>query len=1053
MTCGKSPGIPLTVDGHQAAPDLPGLGLRLVMIALHLSLLDGAPALWAEDGAAPPALRAGRDHPFALAPERRADLLRAAGVPGVGRPAPAHAWAWLPTAAGRPLPSSGLLATAPGGAPDAPALARWRLSTLHLADAHAFLVAADGARVLAPGVLVGDDLAFWARAFRFAAALVARESFLPGLSPAPEGWRARWEPVCAGPDADRLARLAEAMPPACRALALSPDRPPETAPLAVLRDALAGFVDGLVRAAVAVPAGKATHDSVHDRWMAALRTPAPAVLDDNGDDLGALAGAIAVWRRRLDAAAGAPFRLTFRLDEPDGDPEVWTVAMLLQAADDPSLLLDAADAWEPDEATAAHFARRGAEPRATLLAALGQAMDLFPALEASLVQGAPGGVALDTAAAHHFLTETAWRLQQAGFGVRLPGWWARRGGHRLSATASVRSPAMTAPGGLSLSRVVDVDWGAALGGEPLTAAELEALADLKTPLVQMRGQWVEVDAEAIRAALAFWRTKPTLTVRDAVRLALGLDGAAGLPVEAVAATGWMGEVLERLGDADRVEPLAAPDGFAGTLRPYQARGAGWLAFLQQWGLGACLADDMGLGKTIQTLALVQQNKEAGSKKGVLLVCPTSVLGNWQREAARFTPGLNVLVHHGTKRATTPDAFKAEAKRHDLVLTSYALLHRDEALLKGVRWQALVLDEAQNVKNANTKQALAARAIPAEHRIALTGTPVENHVGDLWALMDLLNPGLLGTKAAFKRDFFAPIQNAADGDEAQAGARDAAQRLRRITGPFVLRRLKTDRTIIDDLPEKLEMEVFTTLTREQASLYRAVVKEAEAALDGAEGIQRKGLVLSTLTRLKQVCNHPAHLLHDGSAVSGADGSDRSGKLARLTEMIAEVVASGERALLFTQFTEMGEIVRQHLQATFGREALFLHGGVPRVARDRMVERFQTDPDGPPFFLLSLKAGGTGLTLTRASHVFHIDRWWNPAVENQATDRAFRIGQTRQVQVHKFVCIGTVEERIHEMLARKKAVAEQVVGTGEDWLTELSTRDLKALFRLRPEAVRD
>ena len=1027
------------------------------MTALHLSFLDGVLLLWAEDGAATPeeAPRSGRDHPGALAPERLDDLLRAAGVP-VHRPSPAEAWGWLPTADGRPLPSSPLLEAPPEGATGPVTLAPWRLGALHLApaDVQALLVAADGPRVLAPGVLVGNDVAFWARAFRFAAALVAREAFLPGLAATPDGWRARWEPVFAGADADRLARLGEAMPDACRALASSPDHSPDAAALAVLRDALTVFVDGLVRSAVAAVPKKA-HDSVHDRWMVALRTSAPERLDDENDDLGALATAIAAWRRRLDAASEAPFRLTFRLDEPDPETgsETWTVRTLLQAADDPSLLIDAADAWEPSTKTAALFARRGAEPRQTLLGALGQAMDLFPALEQSLMHAAPGGVALDTEAAYHFLTETAWLLQQAGFGVRLPGWWARRGGHRLTATASVRSPAMTAKGGLSLSRVVDVDWGAALGDEQVTIAELEALAEIKTPLVQLRGQWVEVDAEAIRAALDFWRSKGTMTARDAVRLALGLDGGGGLPVEAVEATGWMGDFLERLGDAGRVEPLAEPAGFEGTLRPYQARGAGWLAFLQQWGLGACLADDMGLGKTVQTLALIQRDKEACATAPVLLVCPTSVLGNWEREAARFTPGLAVRVHHGTKRAKTPADFKNEAVGQDLVLTSYALLHRDEALLKAVRWHALVLDEAQNVKNATTKQALAARAIEADHRIALTGTPVENHVGDLWALMDLLNPGLLGTKAAFKRDYFAPIQNAADGDEAQEAARDAAQRLKRITGPFILRRLKTDKTVIDDLPDKLEMEVFTTLTREQASLYRAVVKEAEAALDGAEGIQRKGLVLSTLTRLKQVCNHPAQLLHDGSAVIGAGGTSRSGKLARLTEMLAEVVASGERALLFTQFTEMGELVRQHLQATFGREALFLHGGVPRKARDRMVERFQTEPDGPPFFLLSLKAGGTGLTLTRATHVFHIDRWWNPAVENQATDRAFRIGQTRQVQVHTFVTLGTVEERIHEMIERKKAIAERVVGTGEDWLTELSTKDLKALFRLRPEAVRD
>ena len=1048
------------------------------MIALHLSISGEHLVLWGE--ATPEGAGQGETaHPAATA-ARMVGLL---GEIGIRRGQEAERWAWLPTHAGRPLPSSPLLEPeSDGQAEDAlsddspseesPALAAWRVPVLLLSepDIGAFLSAATGRRMLAPGVLLGKSVAFWAQAYRFAAALVAREQFLPGLAHTAAGWRAQWEPVFIGDDAERLASLAQAMPHVCRALSESPQRAPESAPADLLRRRLGSFTDGLVRTAITErkPATAPRFDSVHDRWLHALRSPDGQMEGDAGD----LAETIRLWRRRLAATTEAPFRLTFRLEEPPsplvdslprsgGEAEpaqaafaqagTWTVRALLQAADDPSLLVDVAEAWEPGAQTAALFAARGFEARGHLLAALGQAMDLFPALAERLKEQAPGGtalssgVALSTEAAYRFLTETAWLLQQAGFGVRLPAWWARRGAQRLTTGATVRSPPMQAAAGLSLASLVDVDWHAMLGDERLTREELETLAALKVPLVELRGQWVEVDAGAIRAALDFWDKHEALPAREAVRLALGL-GEGDLPVAHVEGTGWMGELLRRLTDGDQIEPLPTPDGFDGTLRPYQERGAAWMAFLQGWGLGACLADDMGLGKTVQTLALVQHNRQSGARKPVLLVCPTSVLGNWQREAARFTPGLPVLVHHGTRRPKDAAAFEKQASAQALVLTSYALLHRDVDLLTKVEWQALVLDEAQNVKNPRTKQAQAARALPADHRIALTGTPVENHVGDLWALMDLLNPGLLGNQAVFKREFFKPIQSG--GEDEGAAAQEAARRLKRLTGPFILRRLKTDASIITDLPEKNEMEVFTTLTKEQASLYRAVVKDAEAALQDAEGIARKGLVLATLTKLKQVCNHPAQLLHDGSAVAG-----RSGKLARLTEMLEEVVAAGDRALLFTQFTEMGEIVRRHLQETFGREVLFLHGGVSRRARDRMVERFQTDPDAPPFFLLSLKAGGTGLTLTRANHVFHIDRWWNPAVEDQATDRAFRIGQRRAVQVHKFVCIGTVEERIHEMIERKKAVAEQVVGTGEGWLTELSTRDLKKLFRLSKEAVRD
>jgi SNF2 family DNA or RNA helicase len=382
-----------------------------------------------------------------------------------------------------------------------------------------------------------------------------------------------------------------------------------------------------------------------------------------------------------------------------------------------------------------------------------------------------------------------------------------------------------------------------------------------------------------------------------------------------------------------------------------------------------------------------------------------------------------------------------AQSHGLVLTSYALLHRDVEDLSAVQWAGVVLDEAQNIKNPDTKQSQAVRDLVSDYRIALTGTPVENHVGDLWAIMDFLNPGLLGTREQFKRSFFVPIQAYRE--------REASRRLQRITTPFILRRLKTDRSIISDLPEKLEMKVFCTLSGEQGSLYASVVEDAEKKIRDAEGIQRRGVILATLTKLKQVCNHPAHFLGDGSELEG-----RSGKLARLTEMLEEVIEAGDRSLVFTQFAEMGALLQSHIQEMLGREVLFLHGGVPKRKRDDQIARFQSDAsDAPPIFVLSLKAGGLGLNLTRASHVFHFDRWWNPAVENQATDRAFRIGQHANVQVHKYVCAGTLEERIDEMIERKRSIAEDIVGTGEAWITELDDEELHDMLALRSDAVRD
>jgi len=678
--------------------------------------------------------------------------------------------------------------------------------------------------------------------------------------------------------------------------------------------------------------------------------------------------------------------------------------------------------------------------REYMLSSLGQAAGICSDIAASLEGPQPAGYTLDTSNAHRFLTEEAAALEQAGFGVMLPAWWTRKGTKtKLAVRANVKSPKMQGSG-LSLESLVQFNWEVALGDQKLTLRELEALANLKTPLVRVRGQWVELNAAEIQAAIEFWRKQAAgeATIRDVVQMALGAkDGVSGFEFQGVTATGWIKEFLEQLDGQAAFDELPPPQSLLGTLRPYQVRGYSWLAFLKQWGLGACLADDMGLGKTIQTLALVQRDWETNGKGQVLLVCPTSVVNNWQKEATRFTPELPVLVHHGVGRKKG-ETFKKEVQRHAIVICSYGLLHRDIKLLQDVKWSGVVLDEAQNIKNPETRQAKAARSLSADYRISLTGTPVENNVGDLWAIMDFLNPGFLGTQTEFKRNFFLPIQARRDPD--------VAQRLKRVTGPFILRRLKTDKSIISDLPEKLEMKVFCTLTREQASLYAAVLKETEKTLKEASGIQRRGLIFSTLSKLKQVCNHPAQFLGDNSSIP-----DRSGKLARLDEMLEEILEVGDRTLVFSQFAEMGEILRRHLQETFGCEVLFLHGGVPRRQRDSMVERFESGAAGPPIFILSLKAGGTGLNLTRANHVFHFDRWWNPAVENQATDRAFRIGQTRNVQVHKFICAGTLEERIDEMIEGKKEVAEKVIGTGEGWLTELSNQELREIFALRQGAV--
>jgi SNF2 family DNA or RNA helicase len=973
---------------------------------------------------------------------------------------------WLPTVQGQPLASSPLIAEPPESEA-APSLEPWTvpvapLTTGQLLDLLASCMDRDS---LDAGVLVGKTLAYWTTALRFAAALVGREQFLPDLEQAAGGWRACWKPVLTGIEGLAVNRLAQAMPAACRALGAEGEVAPQQPAAEVLRQFLTVVVDELVRSTAApatVPTLRVRQprqktpaiDSVHDQWLHALRGP-EGTLRGKSTELTQLAEQVRTWDRPVAVAARAPFRLCFRLEEPPANGEspaefaadgTWMVRYFLQAQDDPSLLLSVADAWEARGQKAAVLRRGGFQPREYLLQALGQAASQSPPIEASLKTAQPAGFETDATGAHQFLTDTARLLRQAGFGVLLPAWWTGKGTRqRLSLSAHVKSPPMQGGSGLRLEDLVNFDWRVALGEHTLTLRELETLARLKSPLVKVRGQWVQVSEEEIETALAFWKKQgeAKATVRDLIKMELGAaEAPAGLAVTGVEATGWIGDLLQQLEGKASFAELPPPAEFQGNLRPYQVRGYAWLAFLRQWGLGACLADDMGLGKTIQALALIQRDWEAGQRRPVLLVCPMSVVGNWMKEAERFTPGLPVLVHHGLKRARGT-SFAKEANQHALVLSSYSLLHRDLELLQKIDWAGVVLDEAQNVKNPNTKQAQAARSLHADYRIALTGTPVENHVGDLWSLGQFLNPGLLGSQTEFRRAFFVPIQVQHDSA--------ATERLKRLTGPFLLRRLKTDKAIIADLPAKQEMKVFCNLTREQASLYAAVVDELGDKLPDSDGIQRKGMILGALSKLKQVCNHPAHFLGDNSPLPG-----RSGKLARLTEMLEEVLEAGDRALIFTQFTEMGDQIQQHLRETLGQEVLFLHGSVPRKQRDRMVARFQSaDGNGvaPRLFLLSLKAGGTGLNLTAANHVFHFDRWWNPAVEDQATDRAFRIGQKRDVQVHKFVCVGTLEERIDEMISRKKDVAARVVGSGEAWLTELSNEQLKDLLTLRPEAVGD
>ena len=990
------------------------------MIVVHGVFRDGRLILWGEDSSRSGS-SAQREHPFASSAE---NLFT--GTPRARATVTGVTTLSLPTQSGVPVDSPELVRDELSSARGAVTLRDWVVPTVSLDPDAAF----GYLRAEVPSdVTEGSTLRHLREVAAFAEDLVSRGRLLPVVLPAsgpsPALPSAAWRPVLAAADSRWAQALALALPPAGRAAGGAP------------ADLVGGALDALVDASARSVLGNVTAlPGTGPAWRSFVGalTGTRRAFKASAADVATLGEALATWQR--DALAGQ-VRACFRLIEPDEDSAQWRLDFSLQAADEPSLVVNAERVWKARGGLGA-LDRLIDDPQETLLGQLGRASRLYPALDTALRTARPTALDLDSTGAHAFLSDGAPLLAGAGFGVQLPGWWGKpqaKLGVRLTAGTPTAPGTVAKSSAVGLDSIVDYQWELSLGDDPLTAAELAALTDLKAPLVRLRGQWVELDHKRLAAGLKLLKAGGTMTVADLLQAGLSTqDGPGGLPVLSVTAEGPLGDLLS--GQVDhRLAAVPTPEGFHGTLRPYQEKGLAWLAFLQSLGLGGILADDMGLGKTIQLLALLLTDAGRGP---TLLVAPMSLVGNWAREASTFAPSLRVHVHHGAERARG-SRFAAAVKEADLVVTTYSVAARDAAALAAIDWHRIVVDEAQAIKNAATRQAVAVRSLPARHRVAVTGTPVENRLADLWSIMEFANPGLLGTATVFKARYAEPVERR--GDQA------AAERLRRLTGPFVLRRVKTDKAIISDLPEKLEMEVLCNLTAEQASLYQAVVTDMMKRIEESEGIERRGLVLATMTKLKQVCNHPAHLLRDGSRLAG-----RSGKLARLEEILDEVLDLGEKALLFTQYAEFGGMLRAHLSARFGREVSFLHGGVPKTARDSLVARFQSsDPSAPPLFVLSLKAGGTGLTLTAANHVVHVDRWWNPAVEDQATDRAFRIGQRRNVQVRKFVCAGTVEEKIAAMIRDKRGLAAKIVGSSENWITELSTSDLRDLFALEAGAV--
>ncbi|MFF2477497.1 SNF2-related protein [Streptomyces sp. NPDC058066] len=860
---------------------------------------------------------------------------------------------------------------------------------------------------------------FWGAASVLALQFAARGLLLPGLTPTDhDAWRAG--PLRAE-DLARVGELAAAMPPEAHATPLDgpgPLRLPAPEPL--LRAFLDAVADTLPRSPAASLAAGA-------RPFAATE---PQQVPDHR-----------AWAADVAAGHDAGVRISLRVEVPgldrdltgaaDGKHVAFRAVLQMHSVSDPALVADAGEVWAAPAASAEAF---GPRARMDALLALRRAARAWAPLTPLLSAAVPDTLDLADEEITDLLGAGARALAAAGVDVH----WPRQLARRLSARAVIGPPDERPPGGkdpdrlgrdipsfLAADALLAFNWRFALGDQELSRQELDRLAEANRPVVRLRDQWVLIDPEGARRAREHQDRK--VTPIDALGAVLtGSTEVDGRRVD-VHPTGWLAELRERLADPEGMEPVGQPAALAADLRDYQVRGLNWLARMTSLGLGACLADDMGLGKTITLIALHLHRQTAPETAApTLVVCPTSLMGNWQREIEKFAPGTPVRRFHGGRRSLE------DLAAGEFVLTTYGTMRLDAAQLAGVDWGMVVTDEAQHVKNPHSATAKELRTIGARARVALTGTPVENNLSELWAILDWTTPGLLGKLGTFRTRYARAVEEGKDPA--------AAQRLSQLVRPFLLRRRKSDPGIAPELPPKTETDRAVSLTTEQTGLYEAVVRETLAEISGTDGIARRGLIVKLLTGLKQICNHPAQFLkEEAPRIPG-----RSGKLELLDELLDTILSEDASVLVFTQYVQMGRLIEQHLAAR-GVASQFLHGGTPIAAREAMVGRFQEGE--VPVFLLSLKAAGTGLNLTRAEHVVHYDRWWNPAVEAQATDRAYRIGQNRPVQVHRLIAEGTIEDRIADMLVRKRELADSVLGSGEAALTELTDSELADLVELR------
>ncbi|MCK5282261.1 MAG: DEAD/DEAH box helicase [Nanoarchaeota archaeon] len=859
------------------------------------------------------------------------------------------------------------------------------------------------------GILFGGSFDFFRQLSKFAYSLVSMQRFVPYHEKDNPCFIANLD---INEDYEIFSCLAKSAPSSIKQdYSINKD--------SLLRNILDFFVNGIVVKCIQELKLDLKNQTKTDKWLHGLLGNSTKIDDRIRSEL----------KRWLDLRKvnhDLDFNMLFKLTEPEEDCN-WALSFNMQSKKDPSLIICLDELWKGSKKIPIKNIRMH------LLKDLGIAAKTSMTIEKALYRPNPYEVHISTDEAYNFIINESYLLKDSGFVVHIPK-INFSGSRQIKARIKLKQSEKLKIDGTGMlgKALFDFDYSIAIGDIELTKDEFYELSKNKDKLVRVKNKWVELNTADVDRVIKFFDAKKQISIHDTFVINSQQEG---FEIDDIIAPAGFEKEINGLFDFKKIKDAQTPHDFNGILRHYQKEGFSWMLHLKQTGFGGILADDMGLGKTIQAIAYILCSKDKPS----LVICPTSVIRNWKKEFEIFSPSLKVHIHHGKDRLKE-GFIEEDMKKYDAVISSYATIRRDEKIFEQIKFSTIILDEAQNIKNPFTKQAIAINKLKSSLRFCLTGTPIENRLSEFWSIMNFVNPGFLSSWKLFKKNFAEPIELEDNNSKSDL--------LKRIVMPFLMRRVKTDKSIIDDLPKKTEIKEYCTLTKEQASIYQAIVDDSIEKIESEED-NRRALIMAALIKLKQVCNHPANYLKDSTKLS-----DRSGKVGRLRELVGVIMENNEKCLIFTQYKEMGSLLKNDLEDIFDTPVCFLHGGLDINAREQMIELFQSDEGhSPSVFILSLKAGGTGINLTKANHVIHFDRWWNPAVENQATDRAFRIGQRKDVFVYKFITSGTIEERIDEMIERKLNLSKQVLSKGEKAITELDNKELKELFALRKESLED